>query len=396
MKTPDLSKSIEMRPQFEDIRHVILDRDGVLNQEDPGGNYIADPDGFHWLPRSLSALATLRTLGLHISVATNQAGIGRGVLSETDLKAVHLKMMSEAAAAHGSIDSIHYCPHLPTDNCHCRKPAAGLIIAAIDAAAIPAANTLVIGDDIKDLQAAISSGSHAALVRTGKGTQHEALAATLGLPIFDDLDTLADALRNSLKAAEPAAQLLESIFEEHSSVIQLAVEELIPTLAKCIALALERLHRGCKIMACGNGGSSADAQHFIAELVGRYRASRRALPGVVLATDSATFTAISNDFGFEQVFSRQVEALARQGDILIALSTSGNSSNVINAADSARAHGCTVIAFTGRSGGELARHADLVLAVPSNTVARIQEVHGLCLHALAEGIDEGYQEVHAT
>jgi D-sedoheptulose 7-phosphate isomerase len=387
MKGVATPRSRQAAGPFAAIRHVILDRDGVLNREAPAGKYIANSKDFHWIARSLDALATLRNLGLRISVATNQSGIGRGLMSDQDLQAVHRKMSADAEAASGAIDAIFYCPHLPTDNCTCRKPAGGLIVLAMRQAEIPAAQTLVIGDDLRDLEAALSEGVRAAMVRTGKGSRHEAQASSLGVPIFDDLAALAHSLSESVKAASGVSALPAAVFAEHIAVANEAATTMRTSLLQCMALITEGLLLGHKVIACGNGGSAADAQHFIAEVVGRYKAARAALPGIALPTDPATLTAIANDFGFEHVFARQINALAQRGDILIALSTSGNSPNVINAADAARDRGCTVIAFTGRSGGELAQHADLLLAVPSDSVARIQEMHGLCLHALAEAID---------
>src|SRR5882672_10589624 len=135
------------------VRHVIVDRDGVLNQELDGGAYLADPDSFRWLPGALDALVHLRTLGVRVSVATNQSGIGRGVFTEHELSAVHHKMSSEAKAAGGLIDAIFYSPHAPDALCSCRKPAPGLIIAAITPSGITSANTLVVGDAARDLEA---------------------------------------------------------------------------------------------------------------------------------------------------------------------------------------------------------------------------------------------------
>ncbi|MBV8495880.1 MAG: SIS domain-containing protein [Gammaproteobacteria bacterium] len=147
------------------------------------------------------------------------------------------------------------------------------------------------------------------------------------------------------------------------------------------------MRAGGKILACGNGGSAAHAQHLVAELVGRFREDRRALPAIALTADSATLTALGNDFGYGEVFARQVRALARSGDLLVAISTSGNSANVIAAARTARDLGCSVLALTGAGGGELAGHADLVIAAPSADVARIQEVHTLAIHALVAELD---------
>jgi D-sedoheptulose 7-phosphate isomerase len=125
----------------------------------------------------------------------------------------------------------------------------------------------------------------------------------------------------------------------------------------------------------------------VAELVGRFVLERRGLPAVALTADTAILTAVGNDYGFERVFARQVEALAQRGDLLFAISTSGNSPNVVQAAQTARGLGCIVIALTGERGGKLAAHADLLICAPSTVTARIQEVHTLCIHAIADSLD---------
>jgi phosphoheptose isomerase len=352
-----------------------------------GGAHVVDPQGFQWLPGALDALASLHALGIRVSVATNQSGVGRGILSERDLKAVHQKMTSDAKAARASIDAIFYCPHAPDTACACRKPAPGLISAAITESGISAAHTVVVGDAARDLDAARSAGAHAALVRTGKGRLHESYAAAQGIPVYDDLRTLVASLGGG-KRTHDTVESLQAVFAEHVVIVADSATQLLPALARCIEVARRCLDSGGKILACGNGGSAADAQHFVAELVGRYTQSRSALSAVVLGSDSATLTAVSNDFGFEHVFARQIDALGRPGDVLVALSTSGNSPNVIRAAIRARERGSLVIALTGRSGGTLVEHADIALRVPSETVARIQEVHELCLHALAQALED--------
>jgi len=158
-------------------------------------------------------------------------------------------------------------------------------------------------------------------------------------------------------------------------------------LEQAVAAVHNCIHGGHKVLACGNGGSAADAQHLVAELVGRFRDERRALAGIALTADAATLTALANDYGYQRVFARQIEALAREGDLLVAISTSGNSPNVVQAAQTARGLGCTVIAFTGARGGNLAAHADLLIRAPSNVTARIQEMHTLCIHAIADSLD---------
>ncbi|MBV8341918.1 MAG: HAD family hydrolase [Gammaproteobacteria bacterium] len=169
------------------FRHVILDRDGVLNREPPAGGYVRTPAEFHWLPGALEALALLRRAGLRLSVATNQAGVGRGQMSREQLDAVHGCMRSQAAAAGAPLDEVLVCLHAPEEGCGCRKPAPGLIRAAIAQAGIPAGETILIGDDERDLEAARRAGVAAALVRTGKGRETLVRLSKSVVTAYDDL-----------------------------------------------------------------------------------------------------------------------------------------------------------------------------------------------------------------
>jgi D-sedoheptulose 7-phosphate isomerase len=152
-------------------------------------------------------------------------------------------------------------------------------------------------------------------------------------------------------------------------------------------LICEALRAGNKVLLCGNGGSAADAQHIAAELVGRYEQQRQAFPAISLTTDTSALTALSNDYGYEEVFARQVAALANAGDVLIAISTSGKSPNVIKAVEKAKAIGCKTIALTGCSGEPLAAQCDLAVAVPSERTSRIQEAHITIGHLWCEMVD---------
>ncbi len=150
-----------------------------------------------------------------------------------------------------------------------------------------------------------------------------------------------------------------------------------------------RLRQGNKIMACGNGGSAADAQHFAAELVNRFQRERQPYAGLALTTDTATLTSIGNDYDFNQIFVKQVQALGRPGDVLLAISTSGNAANVCRAVEAARAAGVWTVALCGGKGGQLAGLADAVLRVACTGItARIQEGHGMIIHALCQLIEE--------
>ena len=176
-------------------RHLILDRDGVLNYEAPPPGFVLRPQDFRWLPGALEALAILRGAGIRLSVASNQSGVGRGLMSLEDLHAVNARMQSEAEAAGGALDAVLCCPHAPEAGCDCRKPEPGLIRAAIARSNISADESLVVGDDDRDLQAAEHAGVQAALVRTGKGRTTEArLAARCTTRVYEDLRALARAL----------------------------------------------------------------------------------------------------------------------------------------------------------------------------------------------------------
>jgi D-sedoheptulose 7-phosphate isomerase len=176
-------------------------------------------------------------------------------------------------------------------------------------------------------------------------------------------------------------ELVKSTLEEHRQVVvkMAALEGEIASAGELCANAL--LH-GQRIYLCGNGGSAADAQHIAAELIGRFVNDRRALPAIALTTDTSALTAIGNDYGYDEVFSRQVEGLCREGDVLIAISTSGNSDNVLKAVDTAHRAGASVIGLSGKSGGALDAKADVSLVVPSDVTARIQEMHIVIGHLI--------------
>ena len=165
---------------------------------------------------------------------------------------------------------------------------------------------------------------------------------------------------------------------------------LVESLAEAIALMASALQSKNKIMACGNGGSAADAQHFSAELLNRFERERRPLAAIALTTDTSTLTSIANDYHYNQIFSKQVMGLGQPGDVLLAISTSGNSENVITAIKVAHELNIKVVALTGKAGGAISpilSSDDVHICVPSEQTARIQEVHLLCLHCLCDGID---------
>jgi len=183
-----------------------------------------------------------------------------------------------------------------------------------------------------------------------------------------------------------AADVFGKAIQAHQDVIRQLEQQqhVLHAIAMEMTVAL---HAGGKILWCGNGGSASDAQHLAAEIVGRFRQNRRGLASIALTTDTSILTAVANDFGFETVFARQVEALGNAGDVLVGISTSGNSPNVVAALKQARAQGLVTVAFTGQGGGKCTPVADHLFAVESRETARIQEAHGLAGHMLCDWIE---------
>lgn len=170
---------------------------------------------------------------------------------------------------------------------------------------------------------------------------------------------------------------------------QLLAEPYLDLIAKIAETIIAAYKQGCKVLLCGNGGSASDAQHIEGELVGRFKMERKALPAIAITANSSTLTAIANDYGYGDIFKRAVEAHGKTGDVLIAISTSGNSQNVILAAEEARKIGMKVIGLLGGSGGKLEKLSDIALVAPSNDTPRIQECHILVGHILCDLIERG-------
>jgi len=182
--------------------------------------------------------------------------------------------------------------------------------------------------------------------------------------------------------------LVEHALTSHIEVFEEVLREHITQIEEAADLIFEAIKNGKKILLCGNGGSAADAQHIAAEFVGRYETERKAIASVALTTDTSALTAIANDYSFENVFSRQVEALAVEGDVLIAISTSGNSPNIIKAVMTARNLSCKVVCLTGANGKKLAALSDKCVMAPASRTSRIQEVHGAVGHIWCEIVDK--------
>ena len=190
------------------------------------------------------------------------------------------------------------------------------------------------------------------------------------------------------KSGGPVNRIIEQRLADHLEVLQKLMDSDLPEkLETCAKYVEKALAEGHKVLFCGNGGSAADSQHLAAEFVGRFQKERKGLPAIALTVDTSILTAVANDYGYDTVFARQVQALGERGDVLVGISTSGNSKNVLLAVEEAKAKGITCIGLTAEGGGKMAAACDICLAVPAKVTARAQEMHILMGHILCELVD---------
>lgn len=188
------------------------------------------------------------------------------------------------------------------------------------------------------------------------------------------------------------SNVIQKAFRDHEALTKLTYEKCGASILRVASYIIDALGNGNKIILMGNGGSAADAQHLAAEFVGRFTRERQGLPAIALTTDSSILTAIANDYGYDKVFSRQVEALANPGDVVLGISTSGNSSNILNAMEVADSKKCILIGFSGNTGGKLTQNTDICINVPDPVTARIQEMHILIGHIICDIVEAAFSE----
>ena len=359
---------------------AFVDRDGTIIVH---RHHLTDPDDVALLPGASAALRQLRALGLGIIVITNQSVVGRGLIDEAGLGRVHARMLSLLRAEGVEVDDIYHCPHRPEEQCSCRKPGRALVdLAASEWHGDPRLS-FVIGDNRSDVELGQAVGATTVLVRTGHGAE-----------ISRDGEVRADHVVDDLSAAVPVIRRV--LDRRHSrTVLAGAAATIAETAERCAdsitgagEMIAEAFSAGNKVLLCGNGGSAADCQHVAAEFVSRLRRDfdRPALPAIALTTDTSFITAFANDCGFDGIFARQVEALGRPGDVLVAISTSGGSRNVLAAVEEARKKGMRVVALTG-TGGTLAAVADVAIQIPSQDTQHIQEAHLAVEHVVCDLVE---------
>ena len=339
-------------------RFVLLDRDGTINEE---VGYLDHPDDLTLIHGSAVAIRGLREQGLGIVVVTNQAQIGRGLLTEERLTAIHDHLMALLAAEGASVDAILHCPHAPEHGCECRKPGTGMALEAAARFGFDPSRSFVVGDHAGDvgMGRAVGAthlprahGSRGRGTRPGRGLGRSRGARPRGRRSYHRL-----ARRPGGRVTEDHRKTAGAYLRATAETMRSVEAECLDDIAAAAEILIASLRSGGKLLICGNGGSAADAQHLATEFVSTLTVDnpRPSIPAIALTTDTSLLTAIANDFGIEGVFARQVESLARAGDVLIAISTSGNSANIVRAAEQAGTSDVPVVALTGASGGRSRR-----------------------------------------
>jgi phosphoheptose isomerase len=362
---------------------VLLDRDGTINVE---RNYLSDPDGVELLPNAATGLRIMQGRGARLVVLTNQSAIGRGYFDEARLDAIHDRLRALLAAEGVDLDTkIYVCPHRPDDGCTCRKPAGGLVEQAVADLDFDPAEAFVIGDKASDIALGQRFGATTILVRSGYGRSEEENRSVWPDFVVDDL----------VEAAELVDQIAGAGWRIRRHVLadmatkQRLLEECEDSILAAADSVAGALRAGGKLLICGNGGSAADAQHLAAEFVSLLDTGfpRPGLAAIALTTDTSFLTAYSNDFEYAGIFERQVQALGRPGDVVLGISTSGNSKNVVRALQYAQEHGMKTVALTGGRGGAMVDVADVAVRVPSTKVQRVQESHLAIEHLITELVE---------
>jgi len=398
-------------------RYVVLDRDGTLNYE---RHYLAVPNQLALLPGVGQGLRQLRELGLGLVVITNQSGIGRGFFDEVRLEAIHARLRELLEAEGVWLDGIYFCPHTPEDRCQCRKPATGLLERAAQELGFDPQACFVIGDKSCDIELGQRVGATTFLVRTGYGIEVEADSMVTPDYVVDDVLAAAQVIQCLLAVKamasvedragnghrqngngrdrvrwgeDPHRERIKVHLVNSMELKRRTLETCVDAILAAAELIATTFREGGKVLLCGNGGSAADCQHMAAELVGRLtrESDRLGLPAIALTTDTSFLTAFANDCGFEEIFARQVQALGRRGDVLLGISTSGRSRNVIRAVEEARAAGMSTVVLTGQN-SRLAELADVVVAVPGTQTQYLQETHLAIEHIVCDLVEQFLME----
>ena len=376
---------------------VFLDRDGTLIAD---RGYLSDPASISLLPGAAEGLRRLAAGGARLVVLTNQSGVARGLMTGLQLEAVHAELRRLLRTEGIELAGIYVCPHGPDDGCGCRKPAPGLAHRAAEQLGLDLSDCLVVGDRAADLGLARALGVPGVLVLTGAGRRTLGENGEAPSLVVQDLSDLARCYINPHQAAssgsespmidpETAEAAIRRHLAESAAVLARTATECTPDIIHTAREIATALARGGKLLLCGNGGSAADCQHLAAEFVNVLSRDRprRALAAIALTTDTSLLTAVANDVGSDQVFSRQIEGLGNAGDVLLAISTSGRSPNIIRALAQARARGLITALLTGPDSRDLPP-SDCCIRIPGGNPQQTQEAHLAVGHLLCWLVEE--------
>lgn len=380
---PEEALSVRGRPL------VCLDRDGTLIENK---HFLNSPEKVKLLPGVGESLRALQDAGYQLAMVTNQQGLGLGYFDYDTLVSINSEVFKQLAPFGVRIAKVYFCPHSFAEECECRKPGSRLIERALHDLEAPREHSFFIGDSVSDATAAQVAGVSAVIV----GQVDASIDATC-VPSFQQAVEfiLAKPSVDAHTAPDFAVQLVRTRFGDAMDALRQASRQYAADVARAAAVIGDAFKRGNKLLAFGNGGSASDAQHLCGELVVRFQKHRRGLPAVSLCSDPAVLTACGNDYSYSRVFARQVEALGNPGDIAVAISTSGESENVIQALQTAAERGLQAILFTGKKNCRAASHAGIVLRAPGANTARIQELHLASYHAICELLDARFSSSEA-
>lgn len=370
-------------------RYALLDRDGTLIVQK---HHLCSLDELELIPGAAEGLRHLKAAGVGAVIITNQSVVGRGMLSMEELERIHAELLRRLQAEGACLEAIYVCPHRPDENCSCRKPSPALAQRAAAALRFDLRQAFVIGDQPGDIEMGRACGATTVLVRTGYGRQCECDGLRADL-VADDLAAAAQRIQPLLCLTTGASTRVRNHIEASIEAKRQLLDGRITPILDAAAAITACLRAGNKIMLCGNGGSAADAQHIAAEFVSVLNQNflRPGLAAIALTTDTSVLTASANDFGFDGVFERQVQALGRPGDVVIGISTSGNSENVVRALAYSGRHGMRTIALTGNDDCKLTGECEIVLRAASSITQFIQESHIMLGHILCDLVEQSLE-----
>jgi len=390
-------------------RAVFLDRDGVINElvYFPEAGVIDSPftvNLFHVLPKVPEAIRLLNDSGLKVVVISNQPGVAKSKFTRDVLSDMDNKMTQELSAHGAHLDGIYYCLHHPEGTngqyrcqCECRKPKPGMLIKAAKDLEIDLGQSFIVGDSLTDVEAGQNAGCRTILIGRLRCDLCRLMAKQNIQPDFvvDDLWAASQTILNSApqtnKSLEEARwqRNIQKIFLDSARTKEAMIDVCTPSILQAASIIAKSHLNGGKLMLCGNGGSAADSQHIAGEFIGGLNSDRdrEPLSAIALNTNTSNLTAIGNDFGFDQIFARQIKALGKTGDVLIGISTSGKSQNIIQAVIIAKELGIKTIGLMGQT-GILKEIVEVAITVPSNNIQRIQEGHITIGHIICEIVED--------